>query len=124
MVFILEIIYPKIKNGAYVINLDGYSDIGTHWVALWLDNINVSYFDRFGVEHIPKEIKTFINKKNIETNIFRIQADDSIMCRYFCIGYIDFMLEGKTLTEYTNLFSPNNFKKNDDIILNYFMSNI
>ena len=124
MVFILEIIYPKIKNGAYVINLDEYSDIGTHWVALWLDNINVSYFDRFGVEHIPKEIKTFINKKNIETNIFRIQADDSIMCRYFCIGYIDFMLEGKTLTEYTNLFSPNNFKKNDDIILNYFMSNI
>ena len=61
MVFILEIIYPKIKNGAYVINLDEYSDIGTHWVALWLDNINVSYFDRFGVEHIPKEIKTFIN---------------------------------------------------------------
>ena len=123
MVFILEIIYPKIKNGAYVINLDEYSDIGTHWVALWLDNINVSYFDRFGVEHIPKEIKTFINKKNIETNIFRIQADDSIMCRYFCIGYIDFMLEGKTLTEYTNLFSPNNFLRND-IILNYFMSNI
>ena len=123
MVVILEIIYPKIKNGAYVINLDEYSDIGTHWVALWLDNINVSYFDRFGVEHIPKEIKTFINKKNIETNIFRIQADDSIMCRYFCIGYIDFMLEGKTLSEYTNLFSPNNFLRND-IILNYFMSNI
>ena len=45
------------------------------------------------------------------------------MCRYFCIGFIDFMLKGNSLTEYTNLFSRNNFKKND-IILNYFMSNI
>ena len=46
------------------------------------------------------------------------------MCGYFCIGFTDFMLKGKTLTEYTNVFSPNNFKKNDDIILNYFISNI
>ena len=46
------------------------------------------------------------------------------MCGYFCIGFIDFMLKGKTLTKYTNLFLPNNFKKNDDIILNYFISNI
>ena len=94
-------------------------------------NNNVTYFDSFGVEHIPKEIKTFINRplcstsqnKNIKTNIFRIQAYD-LMCGYFCIGFIDFMLKGETLTEYKNLFSPNNFKKNDDIILNYFMSNI
>ena len=85
---------------------------------------NVTYFDSFGVEHIPKEIKTVINNKNIKTNIFRIQAYDSIMCGYFCIGFINFMLAEKTLTEYTNLFSANNFKKNDDIILNYFMSNI
>ena len=115
---------PKIKDGAYVINLDEYSDIGTHWVALWVNNNNVTYFDSFGVEHIPKEIKTFINNKNIKTNIFRIQAYDSIMCGYFCIGFIDFMLARKTLTEFTNLFSPNKFKKNDDIILNYVMSNI
>ena len=103
-----------------------YSDIGTHLVALYVQNNNnsVIYFDSFVVEHIPKEIKAFINNKNIITNIFRIQAYDSIMCGYFCIGFIDFMLAGKTLTEYTNLFSPNNFKKNDDIILNYFMSNI
>ena len=85
---------------------------------------SVTYFDSFGVEHIPKEIKTFIKNKDIKTNIFRIQAYNSIMCGYFCIGFIDFMLKGKKLTEYTNLFSPNNFKKNDDIILNYFMSNI
>ena len=114
----------EIKDGAYIINLDEYSDIGTHWVALYVQNNDVTYFDSFRVEHILKEIRTFIGNKNIKTNIFRIQAYDSIMCGYFCIGFIDFMLAGKTLTEYTNLFSPNNFKKNDDIILNYFMSNV
>ena len=97
-----------------------------------MNNNDVTYFDSFGVEHNPKESKEFINRplssasknKNIKTNIFRIQAYNSVMCGYFCIGFIDFMLAGKTLTEFTNLFSPNNFKKNDDIILNYFMSNI
>ena len=101
----------KIKDGAYVINLDEYSDIGTHWVALWVNNNNVTYFDSFGVEHIPKEIKTFIKNKNIKTDIFRIQAYDSIMCGYFCIDFINFMLKGKSLTKYTNLFSPNDLKK-------------
>ena len=96
-----------------------YSDIGTHWLALWVNN-NVTYFDSFGVEHISKEIKKFIQKRNIKTNIFRIQAYDSIMCRYFCIGFIDFMLAGKNLTDYTNLFFPHDFKKNDNTILNYF----
>ena len=86
---------------------------------------NVAYFDSFGVDHIPKEIKAFIGRSlSITTNIFRIQAYDSIMCRYFCIGFINFMIEGKTLTEFTNLFSPHNFKQNDNIILNYFMNNV
>ena len=102
------------------------------------NNANIFYFDSFGVEHIPKETRAFIvnnnnnnnnnnsnnDNKNIITNIFRTQAYDSIMCGYFCIAFIDFMLAGKTLTEYTNLFSPNSFKKNDDIILSYFMSKI
>ena len=101
----------KIKNGAYIINVDEYSDIGTDSVPFYMKNNDVTYFDSFGVEHIPKEIKTFIGNKNIKTNIFRIQAYDSIMCGYFCIGFIDFMLAGKTLTEFTNLFSPNNLKK-------------
>ena len=123
----------KIKDGAYVINLDEYSDIGNHWVALYVggaspkdvNNDNVTYFNSFGVEHVPKEIKIFIDHSlSITANIFRIQAYDSIMCGYFCIGFIGFMLAGKTLTEFTNLFSPNNFKKNDDIISNYFMSNV
>ena len=113
----------KIKDEAYIINLDEYSDIGTHWVALWVNNNNVTYFDSFGAEHIPKEIIKFIENKNIKTNIFRIQAYDSIKCGYFCIGFIDFMFKGKSLTDYTNLFSPNDFKKNDDTILKYFINN-
>ena len=78
----------------------------------------------FGVEHIPKKIKAFTGRSlSITTNSFRIQAYDSVMCGYFCIGFIDFILKGKTLTEFRNLFSPNNFKKDDDIILKYFMKN-
>ena len=115
----------KIKDWAYVINLDEYSKIGTHWVALYVHIDDVAYFDSFGIEHIPKDIKTFIGRSlSITTNIFRIQAYDSIMCGYFCIGFINFMIEGKTLTEFTNLFSPHNFKQNDNIILNYFMNNV
>ena len=89
------------------------------WLLFWVNSSNnVTYFDSFGVEHIPKEIKAFIGNKNIKTNIFSIQAYDSIMRGYFRIGFINYMLNEKTLTEYTNLFPQNNFKKNDDIILN------
>ena len=112
----------KIKDGEYIINLDEYSDIGTHWVVLWVNNNNIIYFDSFGVEPIPKEIIKFIENRNIKTNIFRIQAYDSI-CGYFCIGFIDFMFKGKSLTDYTNAFSANDFKRNDDTILNFFMNN-
>ena len=92
--------------------------------TLYVNNNSVTYFDSFGEEHILKEIKAFIGHSlSITTNTFRIQAYDSIMCGYFCIGFIDFMLADKKLTDYTNLFSPNNFKKNDDIILKYFMNN-
>ena len=107
---------------------------------MYVLNGDVTYFDSFSAEPIPKEIKAFINcplsfilspplrdasqNKNIATNIFRIQAYDSIMCGYYCTGFIHFMLAGKTLTEFTNLFTPNNFKKIDNIILNYFMNNV
>ena len=102
----------KINDGAYIINLDGYSNIGTHWVTLYVQNNNVTYFDSFGLEYIPKEIKTFINRpsssashnKIIKTNIFRIQIYDSIMYGYFCIGFIDFILAGKTWI-YESLFT-------------------
>ena len=111
----------KIKDGAYVINLDEYSDIVTHWIALYVNNKTV---DPFGIEHISKEVKKFVNNKNIMAKIFRIQACDSVMCGYFCIGFIDYMFMGKSLTDYTNPFSPNNFKRNDDIILNYFLNKL
>ena len=121
----------KIKDRAYVINLDEHSDIGTHWIALYLKKNDIPYFDSFGVEHIPKEIINIIGRpsssaslrKNVIANIFRIQAYDSIMCGYFCIRFISFIFKVKSLTEYTNLFSPNDFKRNDDTILNYFISN-
>ena len=73
----------KTKDGAYVINLDEYSDIGTHRIALYVNNKTVTYFESFGVEHIPKEIKNIINNKNTIANIFRIQAYDSVTCGYF-----------------------------------------
>ena len=107
-------------DGAYVMNLDEYVDVGTHWIALFCNINKIVYFDRFGVDHIPEEIKKFIGNKNINTNIFRVQANNSVMCGYFCIGFIDFMLAGKKLADYTNLFSPHDFKKNDNIILSYF----
>ena len=100
-----------IKSGAYVINLDEYRNIGTHWVALYVNNKAIIYFDSFGVEHIPREIMKFIDRKNIMTNIYRTQAYDSIMCGYFCIGFINFMFNGNSLTDYTSLFSPNDLNK-------------
>ena len=109
----------KIKKGAYVINLEEYENTGTHWVSLFVKPKYTVYFDSFGVEHIPKEINKFIRFKElghavhneIKSNKFRIQAHDSIMCGYFCIESINYMLKGKTLLDYTNLFSPNDFKK-------------
>ena len=80
----------------------------------------IVYFDSFGVEHIPEEIKEFIGNKNIKANIFRVQANNSIMCGYFCIGFMDRMLADKKLIDFTNLFSPYDFNKNDQIILSYF----
>ena len=87
----------KVNYWAYIINIDEYESIGTHWIALYVNAKNVTYFDSFGVENIPKKI--------------RMQAYDSIMCGYFCIGFIDFILKGKSLLEYTNLFSPSDYER-------------
>ena len=110
----------KIKDGAYVINLDEYADVGTHWIALFCNRNEIVYLDSFGVKHVPQEIKKSVGNKNIKANIFGVQANDSVMSGYFWIGFIDFMLAGKKSTDYTNMFSPYDFKKNDDIILTYF----
>ena len=68
--------------------------------------------------------KNFFEKSSVTTDIYRIQTYDSVMCGYFCIGFIDFMFKGKTLTYFTNCFSRNNFDKNDDIISKYFITNV
>ena len=99
----------RTKDGAYVISLDEYADVATHWIALYVKNIEIIYFDNIEDEYVPKKSEKFIEHKNIKANIFRIQARNSIMCGYFCIGFIDFMLAGKTLIDYTSLFSSYNF---------------
>ena len=98
----------KAKDVAYVINLDEYADVGTQSIALFCTRNEIVYFDSFGVQHVPEEIKEFAGNKIIKANIFRVQAND------------DFMLAGKKLSDFTNLFSPHDFEKNDHIILPCF----
>ena len=94
------------KDGAYIINLE--------------KNDNVTYFDSFGIEYIPKEITKLINDKSIKSNIFRIQSLNSILCGYFYIGFIEYTFNNLGLNEYTKLFLVTDFDKNDQIILDYF----
>ena len=117
-----DIEFHKFTTRKWYVNLDEYADVGTYWIALYANvtNNEVIYFDSFGVEHVPEEIKKYIGNKKIKTNIFRIQAYNSIMCGYFCTGFIDFMFSGKTLIDFTGLLSPYDFEKNDKIILEYF----
>ena len=107
----------KIKLKVYVINLDENESIETHWIALLVNGNNIIYFNRFGVWRSYSKR----NKKNkkIITNIYRIQAYDSIMYGYFCIGFIYLLLHNKSLLDYTNLFSPIGYEKNNKIILKY-----
>ena len=108
---------PKVEDGAYVINLDEHESIETHWITLYMNDNYVKYFNSFEVEHIPKEIEKFISNKNIKYYVCRIKARDSIMCGYFSIIFVDFILKGEILLDYTNLFFPNKSEKNDKIIL-------
>ena len=93
---------PKIKDGAYAINLDEYESIRTHWIALYVNGDNVTYFDSYGVVHIQKEITKFVGNKNIKTNIYRIQANDPLMCRYSSISFTKFILKCKSLLDHIN----------------------
>ena len=119
MEFILAMIYLKNKGWAHVINFNEYADDGTHWIALYVSNNEITYFDSFGVGHVPQEIKKIIGHKNIKADIFRAHANNSIVCGYFCIGFNGLMLAGKTLIDYTSLFSPYDFEKKDSIIFSY-----
>ena len=94
MVFFQEIICLK-KNKGWIINLDEYADVVIHWIALFCNKSEIVYFDSFGVEHVHEEIKEFFGNKNIKANILRIQVNNSVICGYFSIGFIDFMLAGR-----------------------------
>ena len=111
---------PRIKDEAYVKNLDDKNSKGTHWVSLFIDKNIAIYNDSFGIKYIPQEVLNKIRDKSITHNIFRIKDNESIMCGFCCIAFIEYMLVGKTLLDYTNLFSPNDYKKNDKIIHKYF----
>ena len=111
---------PRIKDGACVINLDDKNSKGTQWVSLFIDKNIVIYFDSFAIESIPQELLKKVKGKSITHNIFRVQDNESIMYGFYCITFIGYMLAEKTLLDYTNLFSPNSYKKNGKIIYNYF----
>ena len=110
----------KTKDGTYIINLDEYADVSIHWTALYCKTNEIVYLNSFGVEHVPKEIEKFIGCKNIKTNIFRIKWNNSIICVYFCVGFIDFMFVSKKLSDFKNRFSPDDFDKDDSKDLSYF----
>ena len=114
----------KIKDRAYIINLHEYKDVSTCCIALFCNRSEIVYFDSFGVENVPDEIKEFARNKNIIAYISRVQASYVcvllVMCRYFCSGFIDFMFADKKLIDFTSMFSPYAFEKNDNIILGSF----
>ena len=91
------------KDWAYLRNLDDYKLIENHWIGLYVNGDNLTHFNSFDVEPIPNETK-FTGNKIITANIYRMQANTSIMCGYFCIGFINFMLKGKSWLEYINFF--------------------
>ena len=113
-------ILPRLKDGTYVINLDDKKTKGTHWVPLFIDKNPTIYFDSFGIDYIPQEVLSKIKDKSITHNILRIQDNNFIMCAFYCITFLEYILVWKTLLDYTNLFLPNDNKKNDKIIYKYF----
>ena len=105
----------KIKYRAYVINLDDYTNVGKHWIALFCNKSEIVYFNSFAVEHVPEEMKEFIWNKNVKANIFGLQANNSVMCGYFCTGFIYFMLVSKKVTDFPSLFSLRDFDKSSEL---------
>ena len=100
--------------------LDDKKNKGAHRVSLFIDKNMATYFDSFDIEYIPQELSSKIKDKSVTYSIFRIRDDDSIMCGFYCITFIEYMLVGKILVDYTNFFSPNDYKKNDKLIYNSF----
>ena len=80
-------------------------------MLVFFNKNEIVYFDSFGVEHVPEEIKKFIGNINKKAYNFWVHTNDSVMYRYFCMGFIEFMLAGKKLTDYISLLSPHDLKK-------------
>ena len=111
---------PRIKHGTYVINLNNKKSKGTHWVSLLIDRNTAVYFDSFGIEYISQEVLNKLKDKSITHKMFRVQGNDSIIYDFHFIVFIEYMLAGKTLPDYFNLISLNDYKKNDKMMYKYF----
>ena len=111
---------PRLKDGAYVINLDNKNSKETQLVSLFVNKNIAIYFDSFGIEYIPEEVLNKIKDKSITHNTYRIQDNESNTCGFYCLAFIKYMLTRTNLLDYTNLFSPNDYKKNDKIVYKYF----
>ena len=109
----------RIKDGVYAINLDDKQSKGTHWVSSFTGRYTAVYFDSFGIEYIPQEVLSKIKNNSITHNMFRIQVVNS-MCGFYFIAFVEYMLAGKSLLDYTNLLSPDDYKKNGKTIYRYF----
>ena len=108
------------KDGGYIVNLDDMGRAGTHWVVIFLNDNRATYFDSFGVEHLLREVLRFLKGKDIHANIFRVQPDRSFLCGYYCLKFLDFMFDGKSLMDFTSMFSLTDFGANDRKILKLF----
>ena len=107
-------IYLK-KDGSNVTNLDDKHSKGTHWVSLFIIYWKISsHAHSFEFEYNPQKVLNKMKDKSITHKIFRILGADSIMRVFYCIAFIEYLLEGKTLLDYTNLFSPNDYNKGQD----------
>ena len=93
---------------------------GTHLVSLFIHKDVAIYFDSFGIGYLPQDVLNKIRDKSITHNIFRTQDNESIMCGFYCTAFIEYMIAGKTLSDYTNFRSPNGYKKSEKIINKYF----
>ena len=111
-VYLRDNLPKKIKDRAYLIDLDEYADVGTHWIALHaLNNNDLFILIVLVLKTFLKRLSALLVYKNMQTNVFRIQAHHSAMCGYFCIAFIDYILVGKTLFDYTGLLSLHDLKK-------------
>ena len=110
---------PGIKDRVYIASLGDKNSKGKHWVSLFIDKYTTVYFDSFGIKYVPLVVLNKIKDKSLTHNIFRIQDNESIMCWFHCIAFIAYIVAAKSLLDYINLFSPNDYRKNDKIVYKY-----